>query len=150
MPFDRALYMAIGVAAQFELMLRQMDIIGEWAPPAPSARSPPASPPSIHRSLGRLLHLGEYCGLALAHEDVEVEVPRRAGFRSDALQPAAPAARWCRCGERTGAIVKGEHGLPVRYRAQLLQLVPGHRRAAGIPDDRLEHGRARRRRHRGG
>jgi len=31
-PRDRAHAMSIGVAAQFELMLRQMDIIGEWAP----------------------------------------------------------------------------------------------------------------------
>ena len=31
-PRDRAHTMSIGVAAQFELMLRQMDIIGEWAP----------------------------------------------------------------------------------------------------------------------
>jgi hypothetical protein len=31
-PHKRALTMSIGVAAQFELMLRQMDIIGEWAP----------------------------------------------------------------------------------------------------------------------
>jgi len=31
MPADRCLHIAIGTAAQFELMLRQMDIIGEWA-----------------------------------------------------------------------------------------------------------------------
>jgi hypothetical protein len=31
MPRDRCLYLAIGTAAQFELMLRQIDIIGEWA-----------------------------------------------------------------------------------------------------------------------
>src|SRR5262249_32979916 len=32
MPRERALNMAIGVAAQFELLLRQKDIIGEWQP----------------------------------------------------------------------------------------------------------------------
>jgi hypothetical protein len=31
MPADRCLHLAIGTVAQFELMLRQMDIIGEWA-----------------------------------------------------------------------------------------------------------------------
>jgi hypothetical protein len=31
-PVERARMMSIGVAAQFEMMLRQMDIIGEWAP----------------------------------------------------------------------------------------------------------------------
>jgi hypothetical protein len=36
--------------------------------------------------------------------------------------------------ERTGAIVKGEHGLPVRA-AAMRQLVPRDRRAAGIPDE---------------
>ena len=32
-PADRALAMAIGVAAQFELLLRQKDIIGDWGGP---------------------------------------------------------------------------------------------------------------------
>jgi hypothetical protein len=35
--------MSIGVAAQFELMLRQMDIIGEWAPIGAKRKLPPAS-----------------------------------------------------------------------------------------------------------
>jgi hypothetical protein len=35
-PAGRALSMAIGVAAQFELLLRQRDIIGEWAPARPA------------------------------------------------------------------------------------------------------------------
>jgi hypothetical protein len=33
---DRGRYMAIGVAAQFELALRQKDIIGEWSPAVPN------------------------------------------------------------------------------------------------------------------
>src|SRR5208283_3234737 len=32
-PADRALSMGIGVAAQFELLLRQKDIIGDWGGP---------------------------------------------------------------------------------------------------------------------
>src|SRR5262249_22715094 len=40
MPAERALYMAIGTAAQFELMLRQKDIIGDWAPRVAHARYP--------------------------------------------------------------------------------------------------------------
>jgi hypothetical protein len=41
-PADRALAMAIGVAAQFELLLRQKDIIGDWGG-ARGARSGPAT-----------------------------------------------------------------------------------------------------------
>lgn len=33
-PAERAFHIAIGTTAQFELMLRQKDIIGEWAPAA--------------------------------------------------------------------------------------------------------------------
>jgi len=32
-PADRALSMGIGVAAQFELLLRQKDIVGDWGGP---------------------------------------------------------------------------------------------------------------------
>jgi hypothetical protein len=39
-PAERALYMSIAVAAQFELMLRQADIIGQWAPLNPAPRLP--------------------------------------------------------------------------------------------------------------
>src|SRR5262249_36190981 len=37
-PADRARYMAIGVAAQFDLMVRQKDIIGEWGPKSPDRK----------------------------------------------------------------------------------------------------------------
>jgi hypothetical protein len=43
--------------------------------------------------LDRLLHLGEHRRLALAHQDVEVEVPRGGELRPDNLQPAVSAAR---------------------------------------------------------
>ncbi|WP_271672023.1 hypothetical protein [Bradyrhizobium sp. CCBAU 51627] len=39
-PRDRALYMSIGVAAQFQLMLRQGDIIGKWSPRKADAKFP--------------------------------------------------------------------------------------------------------------
>jgi hypothetical protein len=40
MPPGRAINVAIGTAAQFELMLRQMDIIGEWAPTGATRKLP--------------------------------------------------------------------------------------------------------------
>jgi hypothetical protein len=70
-PRERGLYMAIGVAAQFELALRQKDIIGERAKTARDQEK---------GDLDRLLYLGEHSRLALADEDLEVEISCRGQF----------------------------------------------------------------------
>ena len=74
-PAERGPMMAIGVAAQFETMLRQKDIIGEWAPYDPTARRRPTFVIGAEMLDGRF-HLGAHPGLALAHEDVQEQVPR--------------------------------------------------------------------------
>jgi hypothetical protein len=94
MPADRCLHLAIGTAAQFELMLRQMDIIGEWAK-ATASRKLPVSITTLGAwpgQMGGLLHLRQHTGLALAHEDVQVEVPLGRGFRPHEVRPPAAAA----------------------------------------------------------
>jgi integrase-like protein len=117
-PADRARYMAIGVAAQFELLLRQKDIIGEWRPDntwagfftwenIPGWRWRMKTSKSKYRAAAEF-DLTSYGLLLPLLEDV-------------------PHA------ERVGAIVKGEHGHPIRersYRKWFRQIA----RAAGIPD----------------
>ena len=115
---DRALYLSIGVAAQFELMLRQGDIIGKWTPRKENAKHPG--------------------GITLLHVDKETWAgfftwEKMPGWRwrtrtSKSKYRAAvefdlkiydllfPLLEQVPIEERTGAVVKGEHGLPVRYR----------------------------------
>ncbi|CCE05823.1 putative Phage integrase [Bradyrhizobium sp. STM 3843] len=119
MPQDRALYMAIGTASQFELMLRQKDIIGDWAPRNATARFP--------------------AGISIVHLDDETwsgfftweSVPgwrwRTRTSKSKYRSPAEfdltlydllfPLLEMVPMDQRHGAIVKGEHGLPIRYRS---------------------------------
>src|SRR5579859_7110704 len=40
MPAERTLHLSIGVAAQFEMGVRQMDVIGEWAKRGANRRLP--------------------------------------------------------------------------------------------------------------
>jgi len=88
-PEERGLYMAIGIAAQFETLLRQKDIIGEWAPGQAGGAERRLR---RVRNVDRLLHVGEHPRLALAHEDLEVEVPCRCRVRPDSVHAAAPTA----------------------------------------------------------
>lgn len=117
-PVERGLSMAIGVAAQFELALRQKDIIGEWRADGwhgqftwenvPGWRWRMRTSKSKYRSAA-IFNLSLF-GLLFPLLD---SVPHE---------------------QRQGAIVKGEHGLPIRersYRKWFRQIA----RAAGIPDD---------------
>jgi hypothetical protein len=119
-PAERARCMAIGVAAQFELGVRQKDIIGDWGGAygvkwtgyftwenVPGWRWRMRTSKSKYRTAAEF-DLSSY-GLLFP------------------LLEAVPL------GEREGAIVKGEHSLPVRersYRNWFRQIA----RAAGIPD----------------
>jgi len=121
LPLDRARYMAIGVAAQFELLLRQKDIIGDWGGPRgekwagyftweniPGWRWRMKTSKSKYRTAAEF-NLSKYSLLYPLLEAVPHE-------------------------ERVGAIIKGEHGLPVRersYRKWFRQIA----RAANIPDE---------------
>lgn len=115
---DRALYLSIATAAQFELMLRQGDIIGKWQKRKADAKFP--------------------SGIELLHTDTETwagfftweKIP---GWRwrtrtSKSKYRAAvefdlqiydllfPLLEQVPTEERAGAIIKGEYGLPIRYR----------------------------------
>ena len=81
-PAERARCMAIGVAAQFELLLRQKDIIGDWGSP------------NGDKWTGSL-YLGEHYGLAMARENIEVEVSTRRAIRLEQFRPAVSATGGC-------------------------------------------------------
>ncbi len=120
-PADRARYMAIGVAAQFELLLRQKDIIGDWGGPNGEKWTGYFTWESIPGWRWRMkTSTSKYRTAA------EFDLTRYSMLFP--LLEAVPHD------ERTGAIVKGEHGLPVRersYRKWFRRIA----RAAGIPDE---------------
>jgi site-specific recombinase XerD len=116
----RGLYMAIGVAAQFETMLRQKDVIGEWRADA----------------AGRESWLGSFTWENIPGGILRLTTSKTnsAGVydltRLDLLWPLLQRAPQA---ERRGAIVKGELGAPIRersYRKWFRQIA----RRAGVPD----------------
>jgi hypothetical protein len=120
-PLDRARYMAIGVAAQFELALRQKDIIGDWGGPRGEKWSGFFRWENIPGWRWRMrTSKSKYRTAA----DFDLTIY---GYLFPLLE-AVPHA------ERQGAIVKGEHALPMRertYRKWFRQIA----RAADIPDE---------------
>ncbi|WP_456681907.1 tyrosine-type recombinase/integrase [Bradyrhizobium sp. USDA 3311] len=133
---DRALYLSIATAAQFELMLRQGDIIGKWQKRKEGAKFP--------------------AGIALLHTDNETwagfftweKIP---GWRwrtrtSKSKYRAAvefdlqiydllfPLLEQVPMEERTGAIIKGELGQPIRYRT-FVKAFRKIAQVAKIPDE---------------
>jgi hypothetical protein len=116
---DRGRNMAIGVAAQFELALRQKDIIGEWQDGPPESWEGPFRWENIP---GWRLRLKTSKNRA------------RAEFMLDDYPMLFPLLEAVPHEDRAGAIVKGEHGLPIRersYRKWFREIA----RATGIPDE---------------
>ncbi len=120
--------MAIGVAAQFELMCRQRDLIGEWAPARPEI------PGAIY--YGAEMWTGHFRwdnvpGWRLRFRTSKNRAPIEFDLkRYPLLFPLLDAVPHS---QRVGAIVKGEHDLPIRertYRKWFRSIA----RAAAIPD----------------
>lgn len=136
LPPGRGLAMAIGVAAQFELLVRQKDVIGEWGPTRLDARRPDGI--AVLES-GDETWAGYFTWEAIPGWRWRMKTSKskyRAAAEFDLtrytllhplLDAVPPAAR-------TGAIVKGEHGLPIRERSYRKWFRP-IARAAGIPDE---------------
>jgi hypothetical protein len=137
LPADRGLYMAIGIAAQFDLALRQKDVIGGYAPASPAPKLPIGA---------TTLHLGDeiWAGF-FTWENIPGWRWRMRTSKSKYRSPMDfdlslydrllfPLLERVPHEDRIGAIVKGENGLPVRersYRRWYRQIA----RAAGIPDE---------------
>lgn len=121
-PADRGLAMAIGTAAQFELLLRQKDIIGEW------------DSPSLDGNWTGFFTWERIPGWRWRMKTSKSKYRAAAEFDLTRYAMLFPLLDQVPHAERRGAIVKGEHGLPVRersYRKWFRQIA----RAAGIPDD---------------
>jgi hypothetical protein len=135
---DRALYMAIGVASQFELIVRQKDIIGAWEPTRADRRFPSGI------SIVKLDDEAETWSGFYTWENIPGWRWRMRTSKSKYRAPAEfdltlysllfPLLKAVPIDQRHGPIVKGEHGLPVRYRSYVKwfrQIAT----AAGIPLD---------------
>jgi hypothetical protein len=138
MPRERALYMAIGTASQFELMLRQKDIIGDWAPRNANTRYP-SGISLFHLEETKETWSGFYTwesipGWRWRTRTSESKYRAPAEFDLTLYDLLFPLLELVPMDQRRGAIVKGEHGLPIRYRSYAKwwrQIAT----AAGIPMD---------------
>lgn len=135
LPPQRGLMMAIGVAAQFELLLRQKDIIGEWIPAHPLPRL--AKGASTLRR-GDELWAGFFTwenipGWRWRMKTSKSKYRAAADFDLTNYSLLFPLLDQVPLGERQGAVVKGEGGLPIRYRTYQ-KTFRRIARAAGIPD----------------
>lgn len=120
-PPDRARAMAIGVAAQFELLLRQKDIIGDWGGPRGEKWTGYFTWENIPGWRWRM-------------KTSKSKYRTAAEFDLSVYSLLYPLLEAVPHEERVGAIIKGEHGLPVRersYRKWFRQIA----RAANIPDE---------------
>jgi hypothetical protein len=135
LPF-RALHVALGTVAQFELLLRQMDVIGEWAPAGAKRKLP--------TGISTLQVDGDVWAGFFTWENIagwrwhmrtsKSKYRSAANFNLSDYTLLLPLLEAVPHHLRTGAVVKGHLDLPVRadmYRRWFRQIA----RAAQIPDD---------------
>jgi hypothetical protein len=133
---ERARTMVIGVAAQFDLLLRQRDIIGAWEPTRRLGKIPPGQHVLEHGD--RTWH-----GY-LTWENIPAWRWRMRTSKSKYRAPADfdlqnhtllfPLLEAVPLAERRGVIVKGDDGLPMT-RHSYAKWFRKIARAAGIPDE---------------
>ncbi len=136
MPPGRALRVAIGTIAQFELLLRQMDIVGEWAP-ARAKRKLPSGIATLE--IGDEIWAGFFtweniAGWRWRMKTSKSKYRSAADFDLTKYTLLLPLLEAVPLHQRAGAVVIGAKGLPVRrdmYARWFRQIA----RAAGIPDD---------------
>jgi hypothetical protein len=137
-PTDRALYMAIGVAAQFELLLRQKDIIGERCRAAADlAKAVLRGATTIPCPDGTWVGYFTWeniPGWRWRTKTSKSKYRAAADFDLTRQSLLFPLLERVPFEQRAGAIVKGEGGHPIQersYRKWYRQIA----RAAGIPDE---------------
>ncbi len=139
MPPARTMYMALGTVAQFELLLRQKDIIGERIPlnRKASGRAVPQGASIIE--CGSFRWTGFFTwenipGWRWRMKTSKSKYRSAADFDLRNFGLLLPRLEAVPIEDRVGAIIKDETGRPVRegsYRRWFRQIA----RAAGIPDD---------------
>ncbi len=118
-PERRGLYMAIGVAAQFELMLRQKDIIGEWRPDG---------------TWTGFFAWENFPGWRWRMKTSKSKYRVGVDFDLTIYGLLFPLLERVPHDERQGAVIKGVEGMPIRERTygKTFRKIA---RAAGIPDE---------------
>lgn len=133
---DRARSMATCVAAQFELMVRQKDILGEWAPAGATRRLPTGiSTEALDGKVWAGFFTWEQIpGWRWRMRTSKSKFRAALDFDLTRYSLLMPLLEAVPHEARAGAIVKGERGLPMR-RVSFAQWFRQIARAAGIPDD---------------
>lgn len=122
-PRERALAMSIGIAAQFELALREMDVIGEYAPIGANRKLPngimtvdlPAIAPK--EQWAGFFTWEMIPGWRWRMKTSKSKYRAKSDFDLTKYSLLFPLLEAVPLHERTGAIIKGERGLPVRARS---------------------------------
>lgn len=119
MPAERALTMAIATAGQFELMVRQKDIIGDWAPRNANARFPGgiATIDLDDETWSGFFNWENIPGWIWRMKTSKSKYRAPAEFDLQRYTILYPLLELVPHEQRTGPIIKGEGGLPVRYRS---------------------------------
>jgi hypothetical protein len=137
-PPMRALYMSIGVAAQFELLLRQKDIIGERARSeadlTKAIRRGAASVPCPDGTWVGYFTWENIPGWRWRTRTSKSKYRAAADFDLTRYAILYPLLERVPFDQRTGAVVKGEGSWPVQERSYR-KWYRSIARAAGIPDD---------------
>jgi hypothetical protein len=138
MPPGRAPAVGIGTIAQFELLLRQMDIIGEWAPMSVTRRLPSgiATINLENEQWAGFFTWEHIAGWRWRIKTSKSKYRSAADFDLTKYTMLFPLLDAVPHVERTGPVVKGSYGLPIRadmYRRWFRQIA----RASNIPDEVL-------------
>jgi hypothetical protein len=142
MPSDRARSMAIGVAAQFDLLLRQKDIIGEWMASEPNVVG------AIYDGHGEMW-LGRFRWDSVPGWKLRLKTSKTRSAIEFDLQNYSllfPLLESVPLHERIGPIVKCE-AWPTDARAKLQEVVPPDRTCCRHPGRGLVYGQSRWRRY---
>lgn len=135
-PAERAMHMKIGVVAQFDTILRQKDIIGEWANKG-AKRKLPLSITVIdrgHEAWAGYFTWENIYGWRWVMKTSKSGYRLPGDFRLQKFSLLFPLLDAVPLDQRVGPIVKGEHGLPIRQRSYG-NWFRDIARWAGIPDD---------------
>ena len=136
MPPGRALSVAIGTIAQLEMLLRQMDITGEWAPMTATRKLPSgiATLDLDDEQWAGFFTWENIAGWRWRMKTSKSKYRSAADFDLTKYTLLLPLLEAVPLDQRIGAIVKGAKGLPIRrdmYGRWFRQIA----RAASIPDD---------------
>jgi len=138
LPQGRGLYMAIGVAAQFDLLLRQKDIIGERPRTAADLEKARRNGAAIHdggdRPWSGFFVWENIPGWRWRMRTSKSKYRSAAEFDLTKYGLLFPLLEAVPHDERVGPIVKGEQGLAVRARSYQ-RWFRSIARVAGIPDE---------------